>query len=215
MKQLKIQIQTMHLIIRLFSSHLQAQNVLFLQQYEIKLQKKKKVQQNKYTLNLRFWPNETFLGCNADMFRMRCGPEWTSIYEHILVGNTIAGHSSLMHLLPLSFIIINIITLCSSLPGLLMGVLCRGSETKNVFWVSLRHPYCDSFLLNLNLWFCLFVLCSPWCVETQQSKSATSGQGCGKSWFYSSSPSPYWLFLNQKIPHRLFNSQCYFISQIH
>ena len=42
MKQLKIQIQTMHLIIRLFSSHLQAQNVLFLQWYEIKLQKKKK-----------------------------------------------------------------------------------------------------------------------------------------------------------------------------
>ena len=123
----------MHLIIRLFSSHLQAQNVLFLQRYEIKLQKKKKVQQNKYTLNLRFWPNETFLGCNADMFRMRCGPEWTSIYEHIHVGNTIAGHSSLMHLLPLSFNIINIITLCSSLPGLLMGVLCRGSETKNVF----------------------------------------------------------------------------------
>ena len=35
------QIQTTHLIIRLFSSSLQAQNVLFLQQYEIKFKKRK------------------------------------------------------------------------------------------------------------------------------------------------------------------------------
>lgn len=82
------QIQTMHLIIRLFSSSLQAQNVLFLQQYEIKLKKRK--QQTKHTVNLPFSPSETLLGCNADMFRMRCGPEWTSIYGHIHVESTIA-----------------------------------------------------------------------------------------------------------------------------